>query len=215
MKLRRSISAVLNDFKVEMNKLKNLDLDTQQRLSSSLGRPTIGSLTRKQVLVITENIFFSAFRTYESLMEDVFLLYCMEKPPLSGKKPKSYINPTSFNHAADLIKSSMSFLDWTAPENLIKRSELFLKNGYPVKGVITANQTILQNFKRIRNHIAHNSRESHSKYLIVLRNTLTTVPVKPPNVGEFLLMTDRLNSPDYYLMTYLDEIEKIGVALCG
>ena len=132
MKPRRYVSAVLNDFTAEIKRLKRLDRDTQQRLSSSLGRPTKGSLTKKQVHLITENLFFSAFRAYESLIEDVFLLYVMEKKPLSGRRPKSYLNPRDFDHSANLIKSSMYFLDWTSSDILIKRSELYLKDGYPV-----------------------------------------------------------------------------------
>lgn len=215
MKSRRYVSAVLNDFTAEIIRLKKLDQDSQQRLSSSLGRPTSGSFTKKQVHIITESLFFSAFRAYESLIEDVFLLYAMGKKPLSGRRPKSYLKTKDFDHAASLIKSSMYFLDWTASDALINRAELYLKDGYPIKAVITANQTILKDLKRIRNHIAHNSRESSAKYQIVLRNTLTTIPVKIPEVGEYLLMTDRQNRPNYYLITYINHIERIGTLLCG
>ncbi len=212
---RRSVSAVLRDFSNEIERLKKIDEDNQSRLSSSLGRPSRGSLTKAQVSLITENLFFSAYGAYESLIEDVFLLYTMEKKPLHGCKPKSYLKPNNFDHAANLIKSSMPFLDWTSTDVVIKRAELYLKDGYPIKDVITGNQAVLKDLKRIRNHIAHNSRESTGKYLTVLRNNLATVPVKSPKVGEYLLMIDRHNRPDYYFMTYINHIERIGKLLCG
>jgi len=211
--VRRQVSAPLREFEGEIARLIRLDADNQTRFSSGPGRPAAGSLSRRQLCLTTEGIFFAAYRAFEGLVQDVFLLYCQGKPTLGGKRPHSYLNPKDFKHAEELIQSSMRVLDWTAPDELVRRSELYLKDGYPVKNVLTANRAVLLDMKRIRNHIAHNSRESASQYLKVLRAVLATLPIKPPSVGEFLLMQDRHNRPDYYLLTYLGHLSRIGQLL--
>lgn len=72
-------------------------------------------------------------------MRDVFLLYCLEKRPQTGKKVGSYLKPKSFHHAEQLIQSSMPFLDWVSPETVVSRAELYLDQGFPIKLPVATN----------------------------------------------------------------------------
>ena len=113
----------------------------------------------------------------------------MGKNPCTGrKKAQSFLNPLDFRHTEDLIKSAMPFLDWSSPDAIIGRSELYLKDGFPIKPAIEPHLAELRDFKKIRNHIAHNSTESFNDYLKVLKRHYTVIPLltRPINIVTFL-----------------------------
>lgn len=202
-KLRRKISAVKKDFQTELNRLERFDANNQERFIST-------SITKRQLHFLTESIFFRTFRAYESFIRDIFLLYCLEKKPRSGIKVVSYLNPQNFSHAKELIKSSMRFLDWNNPDIVIERSEVYLKDGFPIKIPYTTNREILLDLHRIRNHIAHTSQESLNSYKIVLRKYYGAVPLVIPDPGEFLLNSDKIHPSKYILQVYFDTLKLIS-----
>ena len=163
---RRKTSTVLKDFQAEIQQLEKFDSENQIKFTAS-GKK--GGLSLRQLHLLTEHIFFVGFRTYEGFVRDLFLLYCLEKPHSSGKKVVSYLRPKDFNHAEILIKSSMSFLDWTSPAAVIERAETYLKDGFPIKLPYETNIQTLRDFKHIRNHIAHNSKESLEDFKKVVK----------------------------------------------
>jgi hypothetical protein len=106
----------------------------------------------------------------------------------------------------------MPFLDWSSPDCVINRAETYLEDGYPVKDVLSANIEILRDLKRIRNHIAHMSKESHTGYLKTVKKHFGTIPLKVPEAGEFLLLA-RSGSSSYYLIEYLQLIDNVATQL--
>ena len=134
----------------------------------------------------------------------------MGKKSDTGKHAVTYLTPKNYLHAIDLMKSSMPFLDWAKPDSVINRSELYLKDGQPVKSIYTANRIVLASMHKIRNHIAHNSNESLNSYKKILRTNLLTLPVSIPSVGEYLLLPVRTSPTENYLDYYLNQIEKIS-----
>lgn len=206
---RRKHSAVLNDFHSELRSLERLDAENQRNFSTSTGGSSSKGLSQWQLYLLTESIFFSAFRAYENFIRDVFLLYCMEKRPPSGAKARSFLKPKNFNHTERLIQSSMPFLDWTEPDTVLDRAELYLNEGFPVKLPYTTNRETLREFKRIRNHIAHYSKKSLQDYKKVLRQHYGTVPLSIPSPGEFLLASEK-GSRKYKLLTFFDIMRKVS-----
>ena len=204
MKSRRKVSAVHSDFLKEINRLKRFDGDNQINYQN-------GILTKKQIHILVESCFFSAFREYENFIRDIFILYTQEKSRTNGRRVKSYLKPTDFFHAEKLMKSSMHFLDWNSPDIIIERSEVYLKDGYPIKSPYTMNRTRLANYKKLRNHIAHNSFESLKSYKSVLRSYHGTVPLRIPSVGEYLMLTSNANPSQYNLLEFFDLIENMAI----
>jgi hypothetical protein len=204
---RRKTSTVLKDFLAELRRLEAFDSANQSNFTS-LGKRT--SLSLHQLHLLTEYTFFIAFRTYEGFIRDLFLLYCLEKPHSSKKKVVSYLRPTDFNQAETLIQSSMPFLDWTSPDTVIGRAETYLKNGFPIKLPYQTNLQLLRDFKHIRNHIAHNSKESLEDFKKVVKRHYGTMPFTIPSPGEFLLVPDRANPTKYKLLVFFDLIKKIA-----
>ena len=212
MGARRKFSALIKEFRNETRRLSRLDRDSQARFDRNMQRQWSGE---RQLHILTESILFSAYRNFENLVHDAFILYCLGRRNNTGKSAIPYLRPRSFGHGEELIQSTMRHLDWTDPDMVIRRSELYLKNGEPVKGVFTSNKQILDELRILRNHIAHNSKQSRRAYVNLLQQKLGTIPLRQPPVGEFLLMQDREEPAKYYLETYLETLGQISEILTG
>jgi hypothetical protein len=201
---RRKISATKKSFIDEINRLQHYDANNQRNYHGSATRPSSTKLSKLQLHLLTEAIFFAGFRAYENFIRDIFLLYCMEKQPNTRKKVKSYLSPMNYSHTEVLIQSSMPFLDWSSPDTIIDRASIYLQDGYPIKLPLTTNIEALRNFKKLRNHIAHNSKESLDEYIKVVKRYITTIPLQIPSPGEILLITDRSNPTQYILLSFFE-----------
>jgi hypothetical protein len=209
--VRRKVSAPHKEFVKSIDSLLELDQKNQSRLTTNPGRTPTGFISQKQLNLLTEGVFLSAYRDFERFLEDVFILYTQSKPTLSNRKPHSFLKPRDFDHAYEIIKSGRDYLDWTNPTFVIDRSEIFLKDGEPIKLSFTSNQAELKRMKDIRNHIAHNSPKSLTQYQKVVRHVYGTVPLKTPPPGELLLkMVPRSSPPQHYLIFYLEILTTIA-----
>lgn len=204
IKRRLKVSAALRFFLDDLKRLRRFDFDNQSRFQ-------VGSLTKAQRDLLVESIYTSVFRAYEGFIREIFILYCLEKK--SRKKPdaRSYLRPENFLHAENLIKSSMPFLDWTSPDTVITRAELYLFDGHPVKLPYTTNRVALLGFKKIRNHIAHNSVESEGGFASLVRVYYGGIlPAKIPTPAEYLMLSSKAKPKNYLLMDFFDLMEKIA-----
>lgn len=204
-RIRRSTNAPLAQLNAEINRLIRYDSKNQLDYSGASSQP----ISKHHLHLNTEALFSKAFRSYEDFIRDVFLLFCQGSSKSKGKKVQSYLKPKNYLHTEEMIKSSMNFLDWTSPDIVIARAELFLKDGYPVKLPYTASRMHLRDMKVIRNHIAHNSVESLDKYKRTVRSHYRGVlPLDIPTPGQFLLLTEPANPSQYKLQFYFDFIKE-------
>lgn len=203
---RIKISAAHKDFTTELSSLIRLDSINQSNAGLSKG----------QLELLTEGVFLSAFRAYENYVEEVFLLYTLEKKSLSGFKPKSYLKPRSYDHSRDLIRSSMPFLDWSNPESVMERASIYLSSGEPLKTALAGATRDLLDMKTLRNQIAHNSEESKIKYAKLLRREYGTTPLKIPPPGRHLLKAvPRVIPSEHYLVFYINKLLSVGAAIAA
>ena len=93
---RIKVSAAHRDFSNELRSLRRTDSINQSN----------SSLSKKQLELLTEGVFLSAFRVYENFIEEIFLLFTLEKKSLSGAKPRSFLKPKTYKHCRELIRSS-------------------------------------------------------------------------------------------------------------
>lgn len=205
-KKRIKISAVYNDFVKEIASLRNFDKTNQENFQNH-------KLSKRQLYILTESVFFNAFREYENFVRDIFLLYTQEKKNENGDKIKSYLKPKDFFHAEKLIQSSMKIIDWNSPDTIIERAELYLKDGFPIKIPYTTNRTKFSTYRTIRNHIAHNSTKSLEDYKKVLRAYYGTNPLTNPSVGEYLLLTSKVNRRNYNLLDFFKLLDDMAESL--
>lgn len=206
---RIKVSSALKAFSAAIDALMRLDRDNQTRFSR------LTPADKRSLVMLSEGIFVSAFREFETFLEEIFVLYTLEKKTITNVKPRSYLNPRNYDHALELIKSSMPFLDWTSPDTVISRAETYLHNGVPVKLPLSAHRVVLQDMKKVRNHIAHNSKESLKEYKKVLQKHYRTLPLSIPKPGEYLLLMVPATPTEHYLLNYLNKLKTISIDLAG
>lgn len=139
--------------------------------------------------LLYEAIFLRLFRAYENLLESVFISYLTGEQTAGGAPVPSHVVPTCRDHARAIVTSSQPFLDWTSPQTVIKRAETYIIGGEPIRTAITSSQSHLQQAKKIRNHIAHNSTESAKDFRNIVVTFLLTAPLGNLSAGEFLTLT--------------------------
>ncbi len=212
-KTRRKLSAALRDFHSELERLEKFDAENQARFSTSLGSSTTSQLSKRQLHLLTEAIFFAAYRAYENFVRDVFLLYCLEKQPETRRRVRSFLNPKGFLHAETLVQATSPYVAWGNPNVMIERAQLYLDGGFPVEPPFAANLPSLWDFRRIRNHIAHNSTSTLNGYKKTLLNHYTTIPLIIPTPGEFLLVSDKKDPNKYKLLAFFDLMKQMSTDL--
>lgn len=207
VKNRIKISACYNSFIQEITKLEKFDFLNHKKFS-------LHELTKAQMELMVESIFFASFRSYEGFIREIFVLYCLEKQTPTKGTVRSYLKPKNFEHSELLVKSSMTFLDWTSPETVIERAELYLQDGYPIKLPYTTNLQQLKDFKKLRNHIAHNSLESETQYEKLVRVYNNGVkPLVVPTPGQYLMLQSKRKLSNYLLLDFFELMKKISVDL--
>lgn len=202
--VRKKTSAVERDFNIEISRLERFDVENQKNFTSPAK-----TISKIQLHFLTEAIFFRAFRSYDKVIRDIFLLYCLERQPKSGEKVLSYLKPKGFLHTEALIKSSLRFLDWANPDIVIERAETYLAGGFPVKLPLSSHRQVLHDFRKIRNHIAHDSKESYDGYKSVIIKHFGTIPLSVPSPGEFLLRNDKSDPSKYILQVYFNLLKSL------
>lgn len=139
--------------------------------------------------LLYEAIFLRLYRAYENLLENVFISYLTGEQTIGGIQVNSHVRPVNRDHARALVTSSQPFLDWTSPQLVIKRAEIYIIGGEPIRTAIAGSQSHLQQAKKIRNHIAHNSTESAKDFNTIVVHFLLTAPLAAISAGEFLALT--------------------------
>ncbi len=203
----QSVAALLLSFRNELDILRKFDAQNQSAFSS--GRPF--SLAASQLHLLAETVFFRAYRTHEHYIRDIFLLYCTNHSSKSGKAVNSFLKPRDVEHAEQLVKSSMQFVDWGSPDEVIKRAELYLDQGFPIKAPYASRVAALRDYRHIRNQIAHASTESLANYRKVVGRYFGAPPLPLPEPGELLLKPDKTRKTKYLLQTFLDTLESLAV----
>ncbi len=211
--MKSKLLGCLSHLKNELRTLRAIDKQNQMLFTTSLAKKGARNLTKTQMYLLTETIFFAAFRAYEQFLRNVFLLYCCGAQASKKKLVRSYLRPRSIQHAEDLVQSSMRFLDWNSPDTLLERSETYLKDGHPIKASVTTNLDSLRELRKVRNHIAHMSKESLDDFKKVVKTHYATLPLKVPRPGEFLLLASRRTSGNYYLLEYMKIIEDVATSM--
>ena len=209
IRIQRTIQACYDDFHEEINKLQSFDHDNNLHYNNL-------QLTINQLELMAEAIFFAGFRAYEGFIRELFILYCLGEQPLDTNTlpPVVYASPTCFTHAESMIKSSSRFIEWNNTDEVILRSETFFEDGHPVKIVYTTHKQELENYRKLRNHIAHNSPESEDQYKKIIRTYFNgVIPPLIPSVGHYLLLSSRINNTNYILLDFFDTMNSISLKL--
>lgn len=165
--------------------------------------------------LLYEAIFLRMYRAYENLLENVFISYLIGEQTIGGVQVDSHVRPIDRDHARALVTSSQPFLDWTSPQVVIKRADTYIIGGDPIRTAIAGSQSHLQQAKKIRNHIAHNSTESAKDFNPIIVHFLLTAPLVAISAGEFLAYTPTSGpcARKEILSFFLEKLESTARAL--
>ncbi len=150
-----------------------------------------------------EYTFLEAFKTWENFIENLFISHARYNDPVSGRRTYPFLAPRTEKHALELLTLERDYLDWTSPDNIISRAETCFRAHSVITTPIKRCIQDLRDMKKIRNHIAHGSKETGRIFKDLSRRRLGKVVLRP---GNYL----NHNSPDgtnnynvYYLRILL------------
>lgn len=169
----------------------------------------------QQLFLLNESIISNAFRRFENFIENSFLLYLMENKTITGNPVKSFLRPKDLDHAYEMIKSTQIYIKWNDANTMRKMSEIYLDDdGFPLKIPIITNLQTIDEIRIVRNHIAHNSRESERSYKNVIIKYYGTMPSNIPGPGELLQKIVESGTQKKMLLSiYLEKIWDVACAI--
>ena len=153
-----------------------------------------------------------AFLAWEQFLEETFLGYMMGQRPISGRAPHRYYTPPNSASAWNFLREMTGrrpYVDWTNPSEIVDRAKVVFRNGGCFLKLPAQNQ-ILQEMKKVRNAISHDSDDAREKFEALVRQKLTTLPTGC-TPGRFLGTTNpSANPPCTFLDTYLDVLKQLA-----
>jgi len=204
---RRQLQAVLLDFSRRLEEARKLAADAYQwSLPSSHGKRPYISAKRRDSL--TELAFLRAFLAWERFLEESFILYLLGHQAPHGPAVRRHAFPPSHGAATEwLIPEGRHYAQWTDAATVRTRAERLFKSGRPFAPVLSGNQNVLEEARKIRNAIAHESSNAQARLENLARAKLGVLPLKF-SVGRFLTSGVPGSSPPLsFLDFYFDKIE--------
>jgi len=123
-----------------------------------------------QLRLLAELSFLRIFLAWEEFLEETFIRYMRGAKTGSGYGPRCFVNPTTLEHASQILTSPRQYVDWTTPSEAIKRAKLYFHQGEPYASALLGATEDLQDMNTIRNRIAHSSAHAKQQFRsLVLR----------------------------------------------
>lgn len=175
----------------ELSKLITIEETFQRKLTSQ----------RAALQLAVEYTFLSGYKIWENFLQQVFVSQSRFNDPVSGKRTFPYLAPKTEAHALGIIKLEKDYLDWTSPDNVIKRAEILFRNHCIITTPLKSSMQDLRDAKKIRNFIAHGGDEAKKPFDGVTQSRLSR---KVKTAGEFLLASPSNNATQpHYVVYYL------------
>lgn len=156
-------------------------------------------------LFIAESIAFRLYRAYERILRAIFLESCVSDTTPTGLSIRAKLRSSTHDDVEAILKVGKQFLDWGNCQTVRDLSTLVFENGFPVADVIGPLNNDLIGLQRIRNFIAHDSKEAASGFEKVVANYL---PLGTQVTGAGFLMLSRRNPGDRNVLSQL--LNKVG-----
>ena len=155
-----------------------------------LARVDLSDATQNE-LFLAEALAFRTYRAYERFTRAVFLHGCASTTTTSGRSIVSKLRCHDWETAENILKIGSRFLDWGNPEITMTLANLVFENGFPVVEVIGPVRSTLVDLRRVRNFIAHDSKEAANGFIKATRNYVGTGVPTPDTAGMLLLSRKR------------------------
>lgn len=195
----------------------------ERRLLASLGiaQGIIGSgmqaaaRNRRLQDILHETAFMRAFIAWERFLEETFLGYLMGQRGLNGRACHRFYTPPNGQAAREFLRIASGrrgYLDWTEPSGVIERAEAVFRGGGCFVRLRLQSQ-VLQDMKRVRNAISHDSDDARAKFEELVRRELTTLP-RGCTPGRFLrTRAPAAQQPGSFFDGYVGSVQALASVL--
>lgn len=137
-------------------------------------------------VLITEASFLKIFISWERFLEQSFIKYLTGKKSISNNKINSCVKRIDMNRAADIIKGTNKYIDWSNPDIILRLAKLYFGMSNPYSDHLNPIKTDLFDLRTIRNAAAHLSTTTNTSFdslaSRVLKENKSGV-----NVADFIL----------------------------
>jgi len=144
-----------------------------------------GLITRRDIEQIYKGLFLESVAALESSIEDLFLgLLIGQITPRSTRTTSKII--LSSRLAAQQIVFAGKFYDWLPYDRTTERAEHFFKNGHPFSILNNGDKAKTEEFRLIRNAIAHKSHHARKQFEDKVIGSTALTP-RERKVGGYLV----------------------------
>jgi len=203
--MAKSTATLSNDFRTRLHSLeftrKKLDI-----LFSS------GSITRRDIEQVYQGLFLESVAAFESFIEELFLGL------VTGQ-----VNPRSTRTSPKVIFASRStampivfagrYYDWLPYNRTSDRAEHFFKNGHPFSVLLSSDINKTDEFRLIRNAIAHKSDYAKKLFEKSVIGPTALAP-RERRVGAYLVGRFRSSPPQTRYENLIIDMAEIFEKIC-
>lgn len=189
----------------------NIVIDSMQLSFNEIGATSIGRIgyDHNYIKEIYHIAFFKIYVKFEIFITDLFIHYCLGNKSNNNYSPKRKLDFTEREQLESILKSSKSsFIDYM--ERIENTSKYIFEendNPFSLLQTVADYKTNMNEMKVIRNLIAHESKESKTKYIKTVLGGNNFIPVQ-----DFLLTKRRGKSKTNYSV-YVDTINEMSQIL--
>ena len=158
---------------------------------------------------IVETGFMRLYLAWESFLERAFISYLQNACDLQHRTYSRYAQPTSDQHAYDMLRGSKTYPDWTNIDEVNRLARVFFKDAGPF-AMLAAPPAEFLEMKTIRNRIAHVSEKSQRQFDTLLSKKIAQIGIAP---GDYLMMFKA--GKETYFTYYAEMIRGYVEAICN
>jgi len=126
------------------------------------------AINASQQETLCEMAFVVLFTAWEQFLETSFETYVVEAP-LSAFRNRHRVLVIDVETARGLIRGSRKYVEWSEPQAVRDRAEVFFKRGEPFESALSAVTDDVQKMKTIRNRCVHHSQHAIEQYEKMIR----------------------------------------------
>lgn len=198
--------------------LRTLDTEVKESLSlakdvkefKQLRNGRYRGLGKKRIYLIVEISFLHLFISFEHFLEQTFCSYLCGGRASSGYFPDGRgVQAQDYDHALDIVGQGRPYIDWSRWSEIIGIAQIYFGYGEPFATALGGSLAQLDEMRKIRNRIAHNSQTSERLFQELVRQKFGYNP-RGITPGRFLLSKGTLSQNRTIIQEYGDLISVVG-----
>lgn len=158
--------------------------------------------------MVVSYAILNIFSLWEKFIEDIFIAYMLGKSSSTGNPCERYVSPIDEAHAYQMIKGVNQYPEWSNIDTIRIYANNFFKDGKPFAR-LSEMQEALKGLKKIRNALAHSSKDAKRKFEDLVQGKIGCLPDDITPV-KFLIehKNGRNRNSPYYYEYYIDFLKE-------